>query len=44
MRYIKLTFIVLGLFLFGCNQDSKNTNATNEISADSLDDKTNEQS
>lgn len=44
MRHIKLTFIIFGLLLFGCNQtDSKNTNDTNEISTDLLNNQTNEQ-
>jgi hypothetical protein len=35
MKHIKLTFIVLGLLLFGCNQPrSENTSATNKKSAD----------
>ena len=38
MKHIKLTFIVFGLLLFGCNQrDSKNSSAANEKPVDTID-------
>src|SRR5690606_26241192 len=44
MKYLKLTFIVFGFLLFGCNQtDSKNTFATDENSTNTTNDQTQEQ-
>jgi hypothetical protein len=41
MKYIKQTFIVLGLLLLGCDQkDSKKQSATNEITAEAIDNST----
>lgn len=43
MRIMKVTFMVLGILLFGCNPtDKKSNNSTNEIIADSLNNQTNE--
>lgn len=41
MKYLKLTFIVFGLLLFGCHQtDSKNTSLKDEILANTADTQT----